>query len=109
MRAGLLRHRLEIQEPVESEKLSGFKAKSWQTFATVWGRIEPLSGKELWTAQQAQAQTTHKLTVRCGDLRYASATMRATYGGRVFNFSAPPMNREERNVELTILAQEVGT
>ena len=36
----------------------------WSTAATVWGKIEPLSGRELVFAAQVVADATHQVTVR---------------------------------------------
>lgn len=107
MRAGQLRHRLQIQEPTETALQSGEKAQTWATIATVWGRIEPLSGKELWEAQQTRATISHKITVRYGASPDLLATYRVVFGVRTFGLTAV-LNRDERNIELTLYAEELA-
>ncbi|WP_149683754.1 phage head closure protein [Alkalithermobacter thermoalcaliphilus] len=38
--------------------------EGWEEVATVWAAIEPLRGREFFQAQQAQAEVTHKVTIR---------------------------------------------
>lgn len=64
MRAGDLRHRVEIQEPSDSRDAHGGITRTWNTVATRWARIEPLSGRELFQAQQVEARTRVRITMR---------------------------------------------
>ena len=47
MRIGTLRHRVELQEPVENQDGYGEAERTYTTYATVWASVEPLSGREL--------------------------------------------------------------
>lgn len=88
MQAGKLKHRLQIQEVAETVQPSGERTQGWSELATVWGSVVPLSGRELWNAQQAQPDVTHTVTLRSG-----GAVTRVTitpkhrilYGSRVLN------------------------
>jgi SPP1 family predicted phage head-tail adaptor len=102
MRAGKLRHRLQVQSYVEVQSASGEQAKKWETVATVWGSVEPLNGRELFAAQQVQAEVTHTIRLRHVSLDPAQ---RILFGTRIFNLSSI-MNKEERRVELSIMAME---
>ncbi len=64
MRAGKLRHRLAIQEPVETRDDHGGITRTWSTVATVWGSIETLTGRELYEAQQVEARATVRIRIR---------------------------------------------
>lgn len=65
MNIGELRHRLIIQKPTESQSsTSGFPTESWAQFATVWGRVNPMSGRERWQALQVSPEITHEVTIR---------------------------------------------
>lgn len=64
MRAGGMRHRLELQEPVSSIDSFGQEIDDWATLATFWARIRPIKGQELLNVKQQQAQLTHVVTFR---------------------------------------------
>jgi SPP1 family predicted phage head-tail adaptor len=64
MRAGRLRHRLILQEQVETREAGGGVVVSWVTRGRVWGGIEPLSGKEYTAIQQTQNEATVRIVMR---------------------------------------------
>lgn len=64
MQAGKLIHRIQIQEPSDSRDAHGGITRTWSTVATVWGRIEPLSGRELFEAQKVESQARVKISLR---------------------------------------------
>jgi SPP1 family predicted phage head-tail adaptor len=105
MRAGLLRHRLRIEEAVDVTSTSGDgqPTKAWNVLGTVWGSVEPLSGRELFTAQQVSARTTHKITIRA---RSISPKHRLVYGQRVFHLTSVA-NKSERDISVEVMAEEV--
>lgn len=102
MRAGKLRHRIEIQKPVEVENPQGEPVKSWELVDTVWASIDPISANERFTALQVMGEVTHQIGMR---YRQIDTAWRLKYGQRVFNIDSS-LNYEERNVRLTILARE---
>lgn len=83
---GGLRDRVEIQSRGAPQNGYGEPVLAWATLATVWARVEPISGRETWQAQQAQADVTHRVTVRT----YPGLTskMRFLLGGRVLNIDS---------------------
>lgn len=104
MRAGELRRRVTIQQRVTTQDTFGGQSQTWADFAAhVPAAIEPLSGRELMTAQSTQSEVSHRITIRY--LPGVTAAMRIVYQGRYFNISAV-MNIEERNREMQILASE---
>lgn len=90
---GPMRNRLAIQSRTTTKDSYGAAVESWSTAATVWGRIEPLSGRELWQAQQVRPDVSHKVTLRA----YAGLTPRhrLLFGSRVFEISSV-LNIDER-------------
>lgn len=64
MRAGRLRHRIDIETPVESPDSYGGVSTSWSLDATRWAEVVPLTGKPLTSAQQVHAEATHRVRVR---------------------------------------------
>lgn len=106
MKIGPMRRRASLQSPpqeTEAQNQYGEVATAWADVAEVWVQVEPLSGKELWQAQQVQADVTHRVT-----MRYRPGVRpkwRIVYQGRVFNILYV-LNLEERNRTLQLLCVE---
>jgi len=104
MRAGLLRHRVAIVEDVVAgQDGTGQETVTATTRATVWGEVKPLSGKELWRAQQIQPEVTHQVTVR-----YTSDLVperHLVHDGRSLHILGIS-DRDERKIEQTLLCKE---
>ena len=102
---GKLRHRVAIQTVTSARRAGSYvNDKTRATVATVWGRVEPLTGRELETAQRVQAQATVKITVR-----YYSGldpTYRFVYNSRNFNI-LDAGDPEERGITMVCLCEEV--
>lgn len=65
IRAGQLRHRVQLMNLAsEQDTFGGPVTADAAVFATVPARIEALSGRELYNAQQMTAQVTHRVTIR---------------------------------------------
>lgn len=110
---GRMRWRLKLQaqgDPVETADAYGQPAPTWNDVITLWGEVKPLSGRELFNAQQVQAQVTHQISVRyTGSAGPIDETMRFLYTAsspaRIFNITAA-LNVDERNREYQVLAIE---
>ena len=72
MRAGALRHRLQIQPPTDTRDAFGGNTRTYTTTDTVWGSVEPLSGLELTEAQKVNARATVRIRIRA----YPGLTLR---------------------------------
>ena len=64
MRAGQLRQRVQIQSASDVRDAHGSITRTWSTIDTVWASVEPLSGKELFEAQQVHARATVRIRMR---------------------------------------------
>ncbi len=104
MNIGKLRHRVTIQQQAQTRDEYGGVVTTWQTFADRWAAIEPLSGRELFAAQQLA--NTVSIRVRLRYLAGVTPAMRVLYGTRTFSIQAV-INVEERNEELQLLCEEV--
>jgi SPP1 family predicted phage head-tail adaptor len=63
--AGDLMHRLTINKPYQAQSGTGaIVTTEMRPYATVWGRFETLSGRELIAAQQLQSQISARATIR---------------------------------------------
>ena len=79
MRGGQLRKRIDIQRYDNSSRdAHGNPTRNWATMATVWAKIEPLTGKELWQAQQMNSQSNTRITIRY--FKGLNEAMRFLYG-----------------------------
>lgn len=82
--AGRLRHRIDIQERVESRDTSGGVVVTWATLhASVPAEFTPLSVREFIASQAMQAQTVARVR-----LRYRAgltADMRILFRGAVYD------------------------
>lgn len=116
MRAGKLRHRIQIQSRGDDTRdTHGGVVEMWTTDATVWGSVEPLQGRELFEAQQIQSRVTVRIRMR----HYAgltaahrlcritedtdgNVTVRGTY-----NIEAI-LDVESRGIEMEVLCTEAA-
>ena len=107
MRAGDLRHRIAIQVETETADGIGGTTLSWANvtdMGSVPAAIWPTSSRERLDAMKLESEITHKIRIR-----YASGITskhRIKFGTRVFDIKGAPINWEERNKYLDILATE---
>jgi SPP1 family predicted phage head-tail adaptor len=72
-------------------------------YKTVFGSVEPLSGRELFNAQTISAETTTRFRIRF--IPGITKKMRLAFKDRIFNIEAI-INAEERNAALEIMCAE---
>jgi len=104
MRAGKLRHPIEIQYDNGSQNSFGQQIPDWTKLVDWHASIEPLQGNELWRAQQVNAEVSHRVRMRYR----ASITPRnrIVFDSRNFDILAV-LNHDEKNRELELLCKEV--
>lgn len=86
MRAGRLRHRITIQTQTQVQDSTGSIVLTWSEFATVWASIEPISGREFFSA--AQVQSTVSTRIRIRNLPGVTETMRILHGTDYYDIQA---------------------
>lgn len=103
IKAGKLRHRLEIQARTATQDSFGDALTAWATVATRWASIEPQSGRETWRADQQQPDTSGTITIRY----FAGLTPRhrLVKGSRVFNIESV-VDVEDMHVEMRVAYRE---
>lgn len=99
----MLRHRLRFESATEAQDAHGQAIETWVEFATRWGSLEPLNGRELFTALQLHAEARHKAQIRY--LAGLTAKHRIVFEGRIFNILHVG-DPEERHVEMMLLLSE---
>lgn len=81
---------------------------NWGAFYSCWARIEYRGGRESLTGDQLTANDSAMVFVRsCEKSRAITQSMRFTLQGRVFSISQPPVDVDERRVEVRFPAVEV--
>ena len=86
MRAGPLRHRVDLEEPVDVEDDMGGVTTGWSRVATVWGSIEPLTGREFMAGQQILAEADVRVRVRWSpQLEACTPAWRVLHGDTILN------------------------
>lgn len=84
----------------------GHPVKSWSTAATRWGSIEPMSGREFFSAEKVQANATHRVRMRYDSAVEITPKDRLLWESRVFNIVHIAKKREIDH-ELEIMVEEV--
>ena len=65
MKIGVLRHRVSIETvALSQDQYGGVHRDTTTPFVTVWGEVQDLAGRELYTASQEHSQITTKITTR---------------------------------------------
>jgi len=103
MRAGRLRHRLLLQRKSEEINAYGEREIDWTTQATVWGAIEPLSGREYFSQEQVQAEAKVRIVIR-----YRSGvdeTWRVWHDGLAYDI-VDALNENTRDRMLTLMCRQ---
>ena len=104
LRAGRLRHRIEIQQKTESRSALGDYIESWTSLTTVWGSVEPFQGNEQLLADQIDSRVTHRIILRYRNGIGDTAKFRFRNDGNIFN-PINIINKEYRDWQLEILAE----
>lgn len=105
MRAGKLRHEIDLEQYSETQDGTGDPVKGWTAFASgVWASIDPLTGREAFAAAQVLASVTHRVRLRY--VAGVNSKMRVKYGSRYFRI-LEVKDLEERNRELELLCEEI--
>ena len=94
--AGRLDKRVTLQSATIARDDNGQPIETFSTVAEIWAAIDPIRGREFFSAQQVSADTTHRLTIRYR--AGVSVQNRILYGSRVFRIESVinPLERSER-------------
>lgn len=107
MKAGDLRHRVELQHKVAPrDPASGeYGEPVWQMLVAVWAQVSPLSARDLIAAQAAQSEATARVVIRYRP--DVLPTMRIVHRGQVYSIEGPPLEDDKSGQEyLTILVSK---
>lgn len=103
--SGSFKHRISIFKEVDGEDEDGFPIdNAREVIAEVWSAIKTVRGSEYVSANATQHEIVSRFIIRYRP--GIDARMKIDYKGRVFDIIEPPINDDEQNKTLTILAKE---
>jgi len=100
---GKMRHKVEVQAPVNSSDGGGGSTRTWSTVSTRWAKISPKGGNESYRQAQVQETLTLEITIRW--LENIGTNYRLKYGSRIFNIKNL-RNIEERSRYIVMQCEE---
>lgn len=107
MNPGKLRHKIVIEKKAGTTKdAEGIVSVDWVPFASPWAAVIPLSGREKTYASAISAEASLRVEIRYK--QGITADMRVNYGGRILELVAPPLDVDERHIEMHLFCKEAG-
>lgn len=100
---GEMRHRITLQQPIETPDGHKGHTVKWQDLATLWASVEPLSGREYFYSHQIKAEITHRVKIRYRE--NITTKMRIKHRDRVLAIESI-LDLKERRQILEILCRE---
>ncbi|WP_300747492.1 phage head closure protein [Pseudomonas sp.] len=84
MRAGELRHRVELQRPLfTQDPVTGEMTPTWLEVARLYASIEPLSARDFLAASAAQSKVSARVVIRYR--AGVDSTMRIIHRDKIYN------------------------
>ncbi len=105
MRAGRLRHVIELQRVSAGTDSHGDQIDVWTTYATVRADVEALGGREFLAAEHVQSDVSVRITLRAIPGVTVRATDRVLFGSRQLDVRHA-IDMAGRNRELQLLCTE---
>lgn len=107
MQAGKLFRKVTVQERGPGLDSHGQENGAWNTKATRRAFLEPLQGRELFTARQVHAEVTHRVTLRYGvDISGLKPKWRLQFDSKNYDVLSV-VNTRQRKRELILLCAEL--
>ena len=103
MSAGDLDKRITIRDFTKTQDDYGAPIVTWYDLATVWGKIEPMAGREYWEAHKETADVDTRIIIRYR--RKLKPSQRLRYGVREFKIISI-MNPKEDHRYTHIMCKE---
>jgi len=103
---GKYRHVVTIQKQTTARNPYGEISEEWTDVAKARAGIFPISGKEVFQKQFVESEISHRIHIRYNPTYVINSQMRILFNNRVFSIVSPPINFQEKNVELQMLCKE---
>lgn len=109
MRAGALRHRIKFMRPVDSTNDYGAVEQRQQLFTQRNAHIQQLDSKEVYKDAGTVTDYLYKVTVRSDkQTRRIDQTFRIVWGCQEFEIITPPIDKHQRNMDITFMCRRVS-
>jgi SPP1 family predicted phage head-tail adaptor len=111
MRAGRLRHRIRIEQPVKTQNptTGALDVVSWQTVPgcdKLAAAIEPLSTRDFISAQAQQSEVRARIVIR--HRQGLTSAMRAVHNNVIYYFAGTPLADQDSGLEYLTIPVEEG-
>lgn len=103
---GLFRHRIVFQELQSTTDELGQEINEWVDSGSEWAMIKTLKGREYFEASTSLSTKTYRFIIHYREGIHGD--MKIKYNNRFFDITEPPINDDELNETLTIIAVEKG-
>lgn len=108
MHAGRLRCRITLERPVETAAPSGAPALRWERVGRFWAAVEPIRGREYFSANQIRDEVDAKITLRYMQGIEVTPCMRIRHQETLYNIqSVIDVKSAHRTLELMCQTKEV--
>lgn len=104
-KTNLFDRRITIQKFISQKNELGDRVKQWEDFKTAWAMIKTIKGSEYVQASSVKAEIISRFVIRYTE--GITNDMRIIFKARVYEIIEPPINDDELNETLTIIAKEV--
>ena len=104
MRNGNLRHKIEFMSISEVQDEFGGTTSAEVSLAFAMAEIRPISGGERFMSNQIFAEATSQ--IKCRYIAGITPKHKIKFGDRTFDI-IDAQNKDERNIELFIIAKEI--
>ncbi|USK46345.1 phage head closure protein [Cytobacillus oceanisediminis] len=104
LNSGLFRNRITFLQSTSTEDELGQKEIVWAHYTNAWAMIKTVKGSEYVAAASDQAELTYRFIIHY--IPGISKNMRIDFNGRIFDIIEPPINDDELDETVTILARE---
>lgn len=106
MSIGERRHRVVFQRRTTTDSNLGEPVESWTDLCTSWALVQPMKGRERFSANQVQAEVTTRIVTRNRPaLSDLGAGDRVTWSSRTYDIKSV-IHRDHRRREIEIMAEE---
>lgn len=103
--SGSFRHWITFLKPLYAkDNIGQEEIVDWIPYKSMWAMIRTVKGSEYFSAAFEKAEITSRFIIRYTS--GLSANMRIDYQGRIFDIVEPPINDDEAESTLTIIAKE---
>lgn len=105
LQRGKYRHRIACDEPITSQADNGEELVTFVQAFTLWGKVEPLNGRERTTGNQVIAEGSTRIRIFWSpQAERINAKWRLRHRDTIYNISGPPAEIDMGHREIEILA-----